>query len=231
MLSRLVTCSKKTPTELRAGDAVTRSSRPSRNAEIVADRPSPRPSMVSTAHDGESGCPGRRGGVRLVVIDEPERRVREPVASELPSQRRGAERPATAGPAPTRSSGTSTARVRAGQGTWRRLAPANGVVALLAARARAVPGSLPDRTSSRPRRGSAPGCSPACARQAAIDRAGNAISSLRRLRRSSLTANRSCPSCSSAAPESCPSQMPRMFTVGSTRSGLGSSEEQILDER
>ena len=50
MFSRLVTCSKNTPSELRAGDAATRVSVPSRNAEMVADSPSPRPSIVITAH-------------------------------------------------------------------------------------------------------------------------------------------------------------------------------------
>ena len=50
MLSRFVTCSKNTPSEWRAGDAATRSVGHQRNDEIVADSPSPRPSIVSTAH-------------------------------------------------------------------------------------------------------------------------------------------------------------------------------------
>ena len=53
MFSRLVTCSKNTPSEWRAGDAAIRCSRPSRKAEIVADSPSPRPSIVSTAQDAK----------------------------------------------------------------------------------------------------------------------------------------------------------------------------------
>ena len=70
MFSRLVTCSKKTPSEYRAGEVATRCSRPSRKAEMVAERPSPSPSIVRTAQGAKAGGPGRRGGVRLVMIDE-----------------------------------------------------------------------------------------------------------------------------------------------------------------
>ena len=62
---------------MRAGDAATRSSRPSRNVEIVAERPSPRPSIVSTAHGAKPDGPRRRRRVRLVMIDEPELGARE----------------------------------------------------------------------------------------------------------------------------------------------------------
>ena len=54
------------------------SSRPSRNAEIVAERPSPSPSIVRTAHGVEARCPGGGRRVRLVMIDERERRAVSP---------------------------------------------------------------------------------------------------------------------------------------------------------
>ena len=38
----------------RAGDAATRVSRPSRNTEMVDERPSPTPSIVRTAHGAKS---------------------------------------------------------------------------------------------------------------------------------------------------------------------------------
>src|SRR4029453_9154080 len=64
------------------------------------------------------------------------------------------------------------------------------------------------------------GESAACLRHASIERVGKTISSFRRVSRSSLTANVRRPSCPSAGPESCPSQMPRMFKL----------EKQILDQ-
>src|SRR6185312_15835301 len=51
MLRRLVTCSKNTPSELVAGEAATLCSLPSRKVEMVADSPSPSPSIVTTAQD------------------------------------------------------------------------------------------------------------------------------------------------------------------------------------
>ena len=106
MLSRLVTCSKNTPSEWRAGDAATRSSRPSRNAEIVAERPSPRPSIVSTAHVGKARRPRRGGRVRLVMIDETESGAAE--SGLVAARRRSAIRLSRrdSGPAATRSCGT-----------------------------------------------------------------------------------------------------------------------------
>ena len=198
---------------MRAGDAATRVKRPSRNVEIVAERPSPRPSIVSTAHGREVRRPGRRRRVRLVMIDEPELRRAERVHAA--SCRRSASRLSAFGHGPGGHSVIRyfTARVSPASGTGPGLAAADRVVALLAAGPPAA-----ERLGWIGRRGgdddrSAPGARPACARHASIERVGKRTSSLRRVNRSSFTAKRSRPSCSSAAPESCPSQMPSTFTV------------------
>ena len=48
MFSRLVTCSKNTPSEWRAGVVATRVRRPPSNTLTVVDAPSPTPSTVTT---------------------------------------------------------------------------------------------------------------------------------------------------------------------------------------
>ena len=49
MLSSVVTCSKNTPSEWRAGDVTIVLRRPSANSEMEAESPSPRPSIVMAA--------------------------------------------------------------------------------------------------------------------------------------------------------------------------------------
>ena len=152
MFSRLVTCSKKTPSELRAGEAATRSSRPSRNAEIVADRPSPRPSIVTTAHGVEPRGPCGGRGVRLVVIDEAQRRARQSVRARAARRSaRPAERRRDAGRAPL---GHAVLERRGSAARAARVAPCGGarrssVPCCPATRGRA---SWPDRSSRRRRR-------------------------------------------------------------------------------
>ena len=53
MFSSAVTCSKKTPSDSDAGVAAMRVSRPPSKRLIVADSPSPTPSMVSTPQRGQ----------------------------------------------------------------------------------------------------------------------------------------------------------------------------------
>src|SRR5262245_32745831 len=67
-------------------------------------------------------------------------------------------------------------------------------------------------------------------RHEAIEREGKRISSLRRVKRSSLMAKTRRPSCNSAAPASWPSHTPSTFTAKSTSLGW-LSKEQISDER
>src|SRR3954469_16628750 len=57
MLSRLVTCSKKMPSDALAGDDAARSERPPAKIEIVDDSPSPTPSIVTTAHESKPEAP------------------------------------------------------------------------------------------------------------------------------------------------------------------------------
>jgi hypothetical protein len=86
MFSRLVTCSKKTPSELRAGDVATRCRVPSPNLEIVAETRAPRTiEWSTTAQEGKSRRPRRRGRVRLVVIDEAQIRVTKASSGQLRS--------------------------------------------------------------------------------------------------------------------------------------------------
>ena len=75
MFSRLVTCSKKTPSELRAGEAVTRWRCPSANFEIVAEIPSPRPSMVTTAQEANPDAHAAAARVLASVPPEPQQIV------------------------------------------------------------------------------------------------------------------------------------------------------------
>ena len=137
------------------------------------------------------------------------------MASERSSEREAAERVEGRPGRPLRHAVFQRARqLREGAGPG--LTAANRVVALLA--------SEPPSAERLGRIGGGDGddinllraSRPAYARHASMERVGKRTSSLRRVNRSSFTAKRSRPSCSSAAPESCPSQMPSTFTMWSS---------------
>ena len=213
MLSRFVTCSKNTPSEQRAVDAATRFE------PAVAKRRDRRREAIAHAVDRQDRArrevrgPRRRRRVRLVMIDEPELRARR--APWRASGWRSASRLSASktGPGGHSVMRYFSARVSSESGAGPGLAAADRVVALLAPGPPSAESSWRDRRWRRRRDRSAPGVRPRARRHASIDRAGKRTSSLRRVNRSSLTAKRSRPSCSSAAPESCPSQMPSTFTM------------------
>ena len=91
--------------------------------------------MVTTAHDAKPDAHAAAGGMRLVMIDQPERR-RAPsaVARQLPLAARSRLSARDAGPGAHSVIRYFEAAREAGERTRQRLAAAHRVVALLAAR-------------------------------------------------------------------------------------------------
>ena len=146
---------------------------------MVADRPSPTPSIVRTGTGGEAGRPGRRGSVRLVMIEDPQLGALQTVPRQLTAQREPAEEPRRRAGRPL---GHAVFQPPASGAPARPAGPCAGAPRNSApcSRATAGPASWPDRSSIAATTSICAGADPAAARQAAIDATGKAISSLRR---------------------------------------------------
>ena len=188
MFSRCVTCSKNTPGDDRAGVAASGSSAPAAKA---ADR---RRLAVADAVDGddqrrrEAAGVSRRGGMTGVMVVEAQRRLPRPSAARSRAHRPSADgaRRAFGGHSVMRYLARLCSRLSA------RGRPCGGAAGSTPPWSTETPGraSSPRRWCSRPPAARPVGVTPADLETPAIDRAGNRISSLRRVRRSSLTPRR-----------------------------------------